>query len=89
MHHEFAHSLDEATGITRTAEFRDAYGRDVAALTEEDRARVPPYFLQPGEAGPEETFARLFGEELGTATGLSQYFPHSAAMVRSLMKKAP
>jgi len=58
LFHEFGHALDGTNALghdSRSPAFRAAYGDDLPAL----RTQNLSYLLQPGDAGPEETFAEV------------------------------
>ncbi len=85
LRHETGHAFDSAIGnASYRKEFRAAYARDVAKLSEIGKARVG-YFLQSGYAGPQETFAELFAQEHGGGAekiNLRQLFPEAHEVVR-------
>jgi hypothetical protein len=62
--HELGHALDDALGggqmfgASKTSQWRQAY----AAVVEEGKrsGKLSPYFLQKGEAGPQEMWAEAF-----------------------------
>jgi hypothetical protein len=63
--HEVGHAADEVYGnFSRDPAFRAAYNADVAAIRA-NNTPVDPYFLQGGDAGPEETFAEGFAQMYG------------------------
>jgi hypothetical protein len=89
LYHETGHALDAALdGVSGTAAFRAAHAEDARGLDDADRAGLA-YFLQPGRAGPEETFAELFAQLHGealTAHDLPGRFPRAAAILRDLLQ---
>jgi hypothetical protein len=89
LYHETGHALDAALdGVSGTAAFRTAHAEDARDLDAADRAGLA-YFLQPGRAGPEETFAELFAQLHGealTAHDLPGRFPRAAAILRDLLQ---
>lgn len=58
--HEVGHAVDHVYNYPSTQKgFREAYTADVAAIKGEDHGGSLDYYLQPGDAGPSETFAEL------------------------------
>lgn len=84
VRHETGHALDRYSGnLTEAEEFKHAYFLDAAKVPEELKGKLA-YFLQPGDAGPAETFAELFCHKAGGETDkgrmqacdlVHQYFP--------------
>jgi hypothetical protein len=63
--HELGHAVDEVYGnFSHDAVFRAAYDADVADILA-NNTPVDPYYLQAGDAGPEETFAEAFAQTYG------------------------
>ncbi len=63
--HELGHAADEVYGhFSRDPAFRAAYNADVADIRA-NNTPVDPYYLQAGDAGPEETFAEVFAQMYG------------------------
>jgi hypothetical protein len=89
LRHEFGHAVDNYLGnFSHTAKFRNAYEKELAAIGKGDREWLY-YYLQPGDAGPEETFAELFASLDQTACDkrsddmLHHYFPELTRLIRS------
>lgn len=82
--HAYDHALDRFSG---SSEFRQAYTRDVESLSERDK-RFVTYYLQPGQAGPEEVFAELFGRLTGNGADpnrIEELFSACAELLRSIL----
>ena len=63
--HEVGHAADEVYGnFSQDPAFRAAYNADVADIRA-NNTPVDPYYLQAGDAGPEETFAEAFAQTYG------------------------
>jgi hypothetical protein len=89
LRHETGHAYDDALGIhSQSPEFLAAYRADVDKMDEPTRQQVS-YYLQPGEAGPSETFAEIFARlvgESGTShRDLREYFLATTELLRSLL----
>ena len=88
LFHETGHGLDTALNYpSRKQDWQDAHAKDVAQVTDKDKARLG-YFLQPGHRGWEETFAELQANELGESTALMdvrKYFPECLKLLRSII----
>ncbi|MDE2105960.1 MAG: hypothetical protein KGL39_52545 [Patescibacteria group bacterium] len=86
LYHEAGHGLDAAIGGSSTApRFAKAYAADVAAMST-DTKEAMSYFLQPGSAGPNETFAEVFANVLGQNTDqvIADKFPEFAKTMGEL-----
>jgi hypothetical protein len=60
LRHELGQALDHCMGeFTQSADFKQAYYADAAAVPEEYKQKLN-YFLQKSTSGPSETFAELF-----------------------------
>ena len=60
VRHEFGHAVDQYLGnFSHTPQFKAAYDHGAAEISAPER-QVLSYYLQPGDAGKEETFAELF-----------------------------
>ncbi len=63
--HELGHAADEVYGnFSHDPAFRAAYNADVADI-QANNTPVDPYYLQGGDAGPEEMFAEAFAQMYG------------------------
>jgi hypothetical protein len=72
IRHEVGHAVDHALGgFSQTDEFKQAYDRDVALMTPEQKARRQ-YLLQDGNAGKSEAFAEVFGAINGSSGNPSE-----------------
>lgn len=87
--HETGHGFDEALNLfSARPEFLAAYYADLDDIIKHG-GEVPPYFLQAGEAGPEEVFAEIFSQLLGHASlasiaGMWKSWPRTAELIRGL-----
>jgi hypothetical protein len=85
------HAVDETYGnLSADAAFRAAYHADVADIRA-NNIPLDPYYLQPGDAGPEETFAEVFAQMYGggadTLTpNFLAAFPRVALAVRDKLR---
>lgn len=65
LRHEVGHLVDFLLRrFSWREQFSIAYARDIAKIPETLREQLQ-YYLQPGKAGPEETFAELFAILIG------------------------
>ena len=92
MPHITAHALDRAMGnVSHSGEFREAYFSDAVHIPMQRRVALA-FYLQPGDAGPEETFAALHqvlhDREPGECLRLVlASFPRLAQVVRAHLEK--
>ncbi|HEY9775159.1 MAG TPA: hypothetical protein V6C81_15445 [Planktothrix sp.] len=95
LRHEAGHAFDKALGnYSHSKEFEDAYQRDLAKLTPEQRKQLD-YYLQNGEAGPEELFAELFCSAVGGRPDknhfpldMAKLFPETYGLVQKKIQNA-
>lgn len=68
LRHEMGHAFDVASGRgalrSASSAFQEAYRMDLDEMTPEMRSQLA-YYVQPDEAGAQETFAEAFGILLG------------------------
>jgi hypothetical protein len=94
--HETGHAIDAALGrltlpgfeYTQSAEWHAAYKRDVASIPESEKPSVA-YYLQSGEAGPEEVFAELHCNHHGWSCGpnpIAKWFPTCQALLLKMIE---
>lgn len=70
--HELGHATDHALGdYSHSAAFKSAYNDDTSILSKTQREQLS-YFLQEGNAGPEEAFAQIYAA-INTATPGSKH----------------
>lgn len=86
LRHETGHAFDDAIGGASfyNDDWTRAYRQDVAAIGPADAAGLA-YYLQRGAAGPQETFAELFGQLLGGGsrpTDITRHFPECTKLMR-------
>ena len=88
LHHETGHALDVTLKYaSRTQEFRDAHAKDVAIMSDADKARVS-YQLQTGDAGVSETWAELFANHVGSKSAsamIEDVFPETMKLLKSII----
>lgn len=75
LFHEFGHALDNTNALghdSRSPAFRAARTNDLDSLRNENQS----YLLQPGDAGPEETYAEMAARFWGGDRSLSRKYPH-------------
>jgi hypothetical protein len=82
--HELGHAYDSTMGRPSASEsFLTAYRKDVEAAANSG-AKIPDYFLQPGDAGPSEAFAEALSQIAGSPDS-NLPMPRTFAWVRSMM----
>jgi PPM family protein phosphatase len=92
LRHEVGHAVDHALGyFSRSEVFHDAYQKDLANLSDEQKAEFD-YYVQldtPG-AGQSEALADLFAHILGgsSAPGISEAFPEATAALEAHLSDA-
>lgn len=93
LKHEVGHAIDVALdNFSQSKEFKEAYEKDLAKLTPEQR-KYYSYFLQPNNAGAQEAFADIYGAINGSSANPSetqrilQDFPHLAAAIRQRLAR--
>jgi hypothetical protein len=93
LRHEFGHAVDQYLGnYSHTPEFVAAYNKGARSISGYE-ARVLSYYLQPGDAGREETFAELFASLNGVACDrnsdilLRNHFPELVSLIRNRVAK--
>ncbi len=60
IRHECGHAVDQYLGhLSHSPEFKQAYDKGLKSISAPER-KVLSYYLQPGDAGREETFAEIF-----------------------------
>jgi hypothetical protein len=89
LRHEFGHAVDDyLANFSHTPEFRQAYEKGKIGLTSAEKSLLW-YYLQAGDAGPEETFAELFASLEQTACDrssdqlLHKHFSELADLIRT------
>jgi hypothetical protein len=87
LRHEFGHAIDNFLGnFSHSEEFQQAYAKGKASISKEEEV-VIWYYLQAGDAGPEETFAEIFASLKGTACDrasdqiLHDHFPELVSLI--------
>lgn len=95
--HETAHAVDKALGYFSTSkEFKDAYERDIANLSPEDRAKYAYYLTRvsgadPAAPGRGEAFADVWAEMNGSAANqdpeLLAKFPNVKKAIEERMER--
>jgi hypothetical protein len=93
LRHEFGHAVDQYLGnFSHTPEFKAAYDKGMKYISTYE-AKVLNYYLQPGDAGKEETFAEIFASLEQTACDpnsdilLKNHFPELVSLVRNRVSK--
>lgn len=93
LRHEFGHAVDQYLGnLSHSPAFIAAYNRGVKSVSPYE-ARVLNYYLQPGDAGREETFAELFASLNDVACDrnsdilLRNHFPELVNLIRDRVAK--
>ncbi|HEY9787380.1 MAG TPA: hypothetical protein V6D17_18465 [Candidatus Obscuribacterales bacterium] len=92
--HEVGHGVNFARGFSAEQAFRAAHGKDEAQMPPDAKKRLE-YFIQPGHAGEDETFAEVFALEQGGTSypgyqqDISTYFPNVRQEVRSSIAGLP
>lgn len=96
--HETAHAVDKALGyFSNSKEFKEAYERDIANLSPEDRAKYSYYLTRvassadPAAAGRGEAFADVWAEMNGSAANkdpdLLAKFPNVKKAIEERMER--
>jgi hypothetical protein len=93
LRHEFGHAVDEYLGnYSHSAEFKAAYAKGLKTISQHER-KVLSYYLQPGDAGREETFAEIFAALNEAACDrnsdilLKNHFPELVQLIRAKVAK--
>lgn len=93
--HEAGHAVDAfggATVVSATPEYVAAHAADAAAITALPKQTQDhwAYFLQAGNAGPQECFAECYAAWLGNATfsNIGTRFPQAYAVMQSHLDSA-
>lgn len=93
LRHEFGHAVDQYLGnFSHTPAFVAAYNKGAASISGYE-ARTLNYYLQPGDAGREETFAELFASLNDVACDrnsdilLRNHFPELVQLIRARVAK--
>lgn len=88
LRHEIGHAVDQMLGnVSHSAEFKAAYDKGLKTISQAER-QVLSYYLQPGEAGREETFAEIFACLDGFACDrnsdilLKNHFPELVQLIK-------
>jgi hypothetical protein len=88
LNHETGHGLDAALGLpSREQRWQDAYEKDAAKLTDEEK-RYLAYYLQVDYRGSAEAFAELFAFEMGEGAqtiDLRPFFPECLKVLREIL----
>lgn len=91
--HEFGHAYDRAGTdgrLSGSEDFRTAYHADASGIASTDRRHIE-YFLQAGDAGPQEAFAEMFALATGQISGnyakiLEGAFPTVLEYINALLR---
>lgn len=89
LRHECGHAVDQMLGnLSHKPEFVAAYEKGLKTISQYERKTLD-YYLQPGDAGREETFAEIFAALEGDACDrnsdilLKNHFPELVALIRT------
>jgi hypothetical protein len=93
IRHEFGHAVDQYLGnFSHTPEFIAAYDKGAKSISSYE-AKVLNYYLQPGDAGREETFAEIFASLNEAACDrnsdilLKNHFPELVLLIKYKVNK--
>jgi len=93
IRHEVGHAVDQYLGnLSHTPEYMAAYDKGSRSISAYE-AKVLNYYLQPGDAGREETFAEIFASLNGYACDpnsdilLKNHFPELVQLIRARVQK--
>ena len=89
LRHECGHAVDQMLGnLSHSPEFVAAYEKGLKTISQYERKTLN-YYLQPGDAGREETFAEIFAALEGDACDrnsdilLKNHFPELVSLIRT------
>lgn len=89
LRHECGHAVDQYLGhLSHSPEFKRAYEKGLKSISAHER-KVLSYYLQPGDAGREETFAEIFASlndyacDRNSDILLKNNFPELVSLIRS------
>lgn len=88
LRHECGHAVDQLLGnLSHTPQFKLAYDKGARSISPYER-RTLSYYLQPGDAGREETFAEIFASldeaacDRNSDILLRNHFPELVKMIK-------